>query len=57
MIDRFLEVADQILIGGAMCFSFFRAQGIATGNSLVEEEGVEAGRGALERGRGHPTAS
>ena len=28
VIDRFLEVADRILIGGAMCFSFFRAQGV-----------------------------
>jgi phosphoglycerate kinase len=49
VIDRFLEVADKILIGGAMCFSFFRAQGIATGNSLVEEEGVKLADEALER--------
>jgi phosphoglycerate kinase len=49
VIDRFLEVADEILIGGAMCFSFFRAQGIPTGNSLVEEEGVELAAKALER--------
>ncbi len=49
VIDRFLEVADEILIGGAMCFSFFRAQGIATGNSLVEEEGVTLAAEALER--------
>ena len=49
VIDRFLEVADEILIGGAMCFSFFRAQGIATGDSLVEEEGVELAAKALER--------
>jgi phosphoglycerate kinase len=49
VIDRFLEVADQILIGGAMCFSFFRAQGIPTGDSLVEEEGVELAAKALER--------
>ena len=49
VIDRFLEVADEILIGGAMCFSFFRAQGIATGNSLVEEEGVILAGEALER--------
>jgi phosphoglycerate kinase len=49
VIDRFLEIADQILIGGAMCFSFFRAQGIATGNSLVEEKGVELAAEALER--------
>lgn len=47
VIDRFLEIADEILIGGAMCFSFFRAQGIATGNSLVEEEGVELAGKAL----------
>jgi len=49
VIDRFLDVADEILIGGAMCFSFFRAQGIATGNSLVEEEGVKLAGEALER--------
>jgi phosphoglycerate kinase len=49
VIERFLEVADRILIGGAMCFSFFRAQGIATGNSLVEEEGVKLAAEALER--------
>jgi phosphoglycerate kinase len=47
--DSFLEIADEILIGGAMCFSFFRAQGIATGNSLVEEEGVKLAAEALER--------
>ncbi|HET8639594.1 MAG TPA: phosphoglycerate kinase [Solirubrobacterales bacterium] len=49
VIDRFLELADRILIGGAMCFSFFRAQGISTGNSLVEEEGVKLAAEALER--------
>ncbi len=52
VIDRFLEVADEILIGGAMCFSFFRAQGIATGDSLVEEEGVKLAAEALERAEG-----
>ena len=49
VIDRFLEVADRILIGGAMCFSFFRAQGISTGDSLVEEEGVKLAEEALRR--------
>ena len=57
VIDRFLEVADQILIGGAMCFSFFRAQGIETGDSLVEEEGVELAARGAGAGRGRPTAS
>jgi len=49
VIDRFLEVADKILIGGAMCFSFFRAQGIAIGNSLSDDESVEAAREALAK--------
>jgi phosphoglycerate kinase len=47
LIDKFLDTADALLIGGAMCFSFFRAQGIPTGDSLVEEEGVELARRAL----------
>ncbi len=49
LLDRFLERADVLLIGGAMAFSFFRAQGIPTGDSLVEEEGVEHASRALER--------
>jgi phosphoglycerate kinase len=49
LIDRFLDTADTLLIGGAMCFSFFRAQGKRTGDSLVEEEGVELARKALEK--------
>jgi phosphoglycerate kinase len=49
LIDRFLDIADAILIGGAMAFSFFRAQGIETGDSLVEEAGVELARKALEK--------
>ena len=52
VIERFLELADRILIGGAMCFSFFRAQGHETGDSLVEEEGIELARRALELAAG-----
>jgi phosphoglycerate kinase len=48
VIERFLEIADAILIGGAMCFSFFRALGRDTGDSPVEEAGVELARRALE---------
>jgi phosphoglycerate kinase len=48
VIERFLGIADAILIGGAMCFAFFRALGRATGDSLVEEQGVELARRALE---------
>ena len=51
LIDRFLDMADALLIGGAMAFSFFRAQGRETGNSLVEEEGIELARKALARAK------
>jgi len=51
VIDRFLDVADRILIGGAMAFSFFRAEGVPTGDSLVEEEGVELAAKAVEKAR------
>jgi phosphoglycerate kinase len=45
VIERFLETADEILIGGAMCFSFFRAEGLEIGDSLVDEDGIDmAGR-------------
>ncbi len=47
VIERFLQIADRILIGGAMCFAFFRAQGVPTGDSLVEAEGVEPAAAAL----------
>ncbi|MET0761777.1 MAG: phosphoglycerate kinase [Thermoleophilaceae bacterium] len=49
LIERFLDVADALVIGGAMCFAFFRAQGLRTGDSLVEEEGVELARQALAK--------
>ncbi len=49
LIDRFLDAADSLLIGGAMCFAFFRAQGRSTGDSLVDQEGVELARRALDK--------
>ena len=55
VIDRFLGVAEEILIGGAMCFSFFKADGRDTGDSLVEEEGVEAARNMLKEAEGSDT--
>ena len=47
VIDRFLDEADEILIGGAMCFSFFKAEGRDVGNSLVDDASVEAAKQVL----------
>jgi phosphoglycerate kinase len=55
VIDRFLGFAEEILIGGAMCFSFFKAEGRDTGDSLVEEEGVESARRVLDEAEGSET--
>ena len=52
VIERFLGIADEILIGGAMAFCFFRAEGHQTGDSLVEEEAVDVARDALRRAEG-----
>jgi len=50
VIDAFLEKADRILIGGAMCFPFFAARGHEVGNSLCEQEGIDPANRALEQG-------
>lgn len=50
LIESFLTRADQILIGGAMAYTFFRAQGIRTGKSLVEEDRIGLARTLLDRG-------
>jgi phosphoglycerate kinase len=47
VIDRFRELADTLLIGGAMCFPFFVAQGHEVGNSLCAAEDVELARTTL----------
>ncbi len=47
VIDRFLAVADVLMIGGAMCFPFLCAQGHAVGDSLCCDEDTEHARRAL----------
>ena len=50
VLDAFLERADVVLIGGAMCFPFFAAQGHDVGDSKCEDEGIEPARRTLEGG-------
>ena len=44
VLEAFLERADSVLIGGAMCFPFFKADGHDVGDSLCEEAGIEPAR-------------
>jgi phosphoglycerate kinase len=50
VLDAFLERADTVLIGGAMCFPFFAAQGHDVGDSKCEDEGIEPAQRTLEGG-------
>ncbi len=49
VIDRFLQVADVVMIGGAMCFPFLCAQGHSVGKSLCGDDDVEHARRLLTR--------
>ena len=48
VIEALLGVADTVVVGGGMCFTFLAAQGHRTGASLLEEDQVDACRALLE---------
>jgi phosphoglycerate kinase len=51
VLEAFLERADAVLIGGAMCFPFFSAQGHEVGASLCEAAGIEPAQRLLGNGK------
>ncbi|VTS44979.1 phosphoglycerate kinase [Streptococcus porcinus] len=52
VIENLLEKADKVLIGGGMTYTFYKAQGIEIGNSLVEEDKLEVAKELLEKSTG-----
>jgi phosphoglycerate kinase len=50
VIDALLEVADEVLIGGGMCFTFLAAQGHHVGSSLCELDMVPTCKALLDAG-------
>lgn len=48
VINHLLPKVDRLLIGGAMANTFFRAMGLETGTSLVEDDRVEMAKGLVE---------
>jgi phosphoglycerate kinase len=48
VLEAFLDRADAVLVGGAMCFPFFKAQGHAVGDSLCEDEGIAPARKVMD---------
>ncbi len=49
LIDALLPKVDEILLGGAMACTFFKAMGLETGNSLVEPDRLELARELMQK--------
>ena len=52
VIGNLLAKADKVLIGGGMTYTFYKAQGIEIGNSLVEEDKLDVAKALLEKSNG-----
>ncbi|MGB2924055.1 MAG: phosphoglycerate kinase [Limnothrix sp.] len=52
VIKTLLEKCDKLIIGGGMIFTFYKAQGLAVGGSLVEEDKVELAKSLMEQSDG-----
>src|SRR4051812_6616192 len=52
VIEQLLGKADTLLIGGAMAYTFFLAQGKEVGKSLVERDKVDLAKALLEKAGG-----
>ena len=51
VLENLFKKVDTVLIGGAMVFTFFKAQGYEVGNSLVEESKIELALTILEQAK------
>jgi len=52
VVENFLRLADKVLIGGAMAYTFFKAQGKEVGGSLVEDEKLDLARETMANAAG-----
>ncbi|TDM14711.1 phosphoglycerate kinase [Macrococcus bovicus] len=52
VIENLLKVADKVLIGGGMAYTFLKAQGKEIGQSLLEEDKIDLAKDLLARGEG-----
>ncbi len=41
LIESLVQKADKVLIGGGMCYTFFKSQGLQVGRSIVDEESID----------------
>ncbi len=51
VLENLINKSDQILIGGAMAYTFFKAQGLGVGKSLVEDDKLETARSIMRKAK------
>lgn len=51
IIEKLLDRVDNLIIGGGMCYTFFKALGGQIGNSLVEEDKLELARNLIKKAK------
>ena len=56
VIENLLNLVNTLIIGGGMAFTFLKAQGREIGNSLLDQEGLDTAKNALQKARGKGVA-
>ena len=51
VIDNLLNIADKVIIGGGMAYTFYKAQGLEIGNSLLEEDKISLAKEYLDKAK------
>ena len=51
VIENLIARVDRLLVGGAMAYTFFKAQGLPVGKSLVEDDKLDAARDIIQRAK------
>jgi phosphoglycerate kinase len=51
VLDNLLKIADKILIGGGMMFTFYKAMGLEIGKSILEEDKVELAKEVIAKAK------
>ncbi len=49
VIENLLKIADKVIVGGGMSYTFAKAQGFEVGNSLLEEDRVQVAKDLIEK--------
>ena len=49
VIENLLKIADKVIVGGGMCYTFAKAQGHSIGNSLVEDDRIDVAKDILAK--------